>query len=398
MDRMLLESFPFRVLEGAAIAALAIGAEEGVLYVRAEYPHAVERASQAIRAMEARGLLGEDFAGSGRRFHLRLVRGAGAYVCGEETALIAALEGRRGTPTLRPPYPAERGLWGQPTCVNNVETYSLVPWILKHGPEAFAAIGTERSKGTKVFALAGKVRRGGLIEVPMGTTIRQIVEEIGGGVPEGRHFKAVQIGGPSGGCVPAGLADTPVDYEELQKVGATMGSGGMVVLDDTDCIVDVARFFLRFTQRESCGQCTSCRIGTLRMLEVLDRLCTGTARPTDLDTLEQLASHVAAGSLCGLGTTAPNPVVTSLRYFRDEYEAHLRGECPARRCPELIRYHIDRTCVGCTLCAQACPTGAIQAAPHQRHTVQDDLCVRCDACRTVCPEHAVVRLSPRRGP
>ncbi|HCE01004.1 MAG TPA: proton-conducting membrane transporter [Armatimonadetes bacterium] len=398
MDRMLLESFPFRVLEGAAIAALAIGAEEGVLYVRAEYPHAVERASQAIRAMEARGLLGEDFAGSGRKFHLRLVRGAGAFVCGEETALIAALEGRRGTPTLRPPYPAERGLWGQPTCVNNVETYSLVPWILKHGPEAFAAIGTERSKGTKVFALAGKVRRGGLIEVPMGTTIRQIVEEIGGGVPEGRRFKAVQIGGPSGGCVPAGLADTPVDYEELQKVGAIMGSGGMVVLDDTDCMVDVARFFLRFTQRESCGQCTSCRIGTLRMLEVLDRLCTGTARPTDLDTLEQLASHVAAGSLCGLGTTAPNPVVTSLRYFRDEYEAHLRGECPARRCPELIRYHIDRTCVGCTLCAQACPTGAIQAAPHQRHTVQDDLCVRCDACRTVCPEHAVVRLSPRRGP
>lgn len=232
----------------------------------------------------------------------------------------------------------------------------------------------------------------------MGTTIRQIVEEIGGGVPEGRRFKAVQIGGPSGGCVPAGLADTPVDYEELQKVGAIMGSGGMVVLDDTDCMVDVARFFLRFTQRESCGQCTSCRIGTLRMLEVLDRLCTGTARPTDLDTLEQLASHVAAGSLCGLGTTAPNPVVTSLRYFRDEYEAHLRGECPARRCPELIRYHIDRTCVGCTLCAQACPTGAIQAAPHQRHTVQDDLCVRCDACRTVCPEHAVVRLSPRRGP
>lgn len=398
MDRMLLESFPFRVLEGATIAALAIGAEEGVLYVRAEYPHAVERASRAIRAMEERGLLGEDLAGSGRRFRLRLVRGAGAFVCGEETALIAALEGRRGTPSLRPPYPAERGLWGQPTCVNNVETYSLVPWILKHGPEAFAAIGTDRSKGTKVFALAGKVRRGGLIEVPMGTTIRQIVEEIGGGVPEGRRFKAVQIGGPSGGCVPARMADTPVDYEELEKAGAIMGSGGMVVLDDTDCMVDVARFFLRFTQRESCGQCTSCRIGTLRMLEVLDRLCTGTAKPTDLDTLEQLASHVAAGSLCGLGTTAPNPVVSSLRYFREEYEAHLRGECPALRCTELVRYHIDRTCVGCTLCAQACPTGAIAPAPHQRHVVQDDLCVRCDACRTVCPEQAVLRLSPRRSP
>jgi NADH-quinone oxidoreductase subunit F len=279
--------------------------------------------------MRERGYLGDDLLGSGRKFNLRVVQGAGAFVCGEETALIAAVEGRRGTPSLRPPYPSQHGLFGKPTCVNNVETYSLIPWILNHGAEAFVAIGTGTSKGTKVFALAGKVRRGGLIEVPMGITIRQIVEDIGGGVPEGRTLKAVQIGGPSGGCVPAAFADTPIDYDALQSVGSIMGSGGLVVLDDSDCMVDVARYFLRFTQQESCGQCTSCRIGTLRMLEILDRLCTGKAKSDDLERLEALAEHVAASSLCGLGRTAPNPVITSLRYFREEYEAHLTGRCPA---------------------------------------------------------------------
>ncbi len=389
MDRMLLESFPFRVLEGIAIAAYAVGAEEGVLYVRAEYPYAVRRIRDAIRVCEERGYLGDDMLGTGRRLHLRLLEGAGAFVCGEETALIASIEGRRGVPTLRPPYPSESGLWGKPTSINNVETYALVPWILRHGADAFAAIGTESSKGTKVFALAGKVNRGGLIEVPMGVTIRQIVEEIGGGVPEGSSFKAVQIGGPSGGCIPASLADTPVDYSALASVGAIMGSGGMVVLDEHTCMVDIARYFLAFTQHESCGKCTFCRLGTKRLLEILERLCEGKGRKTDIATLEELSGQVKHGSLCGLGQTAPNPVVTGLRYFRDEYEAHIEGRCPAGVCKALIRYEIEDECIGCTICAQQCPVEAIPMKPFAKHVINDELCTRCDACRRGCPEDAI---------
>jgi NADH-quinone oxidoreductase subunit F len=292
-------------------------------------------------------------------------------------------------PRLRPPFPAQEGLWGKPTLINNVETLALVPWILRHGADKFAAYGTRTSQGTKVFALAGKIRRAGLIEIPMGTTIREIVEEIGGGVEPGRRFKAVQIGGPSGGCVPARLVDTPVDFESLREVGAIMGSGGLVVLDDTACMVDMARYFLQFTQNQSCGKCTFCRVGTRRMLDILDRLCAGKGAKGDLETLETLAHQVGAGSLCGLGKTAPNPVLSTLRYFRDEYEAHLAGRCPAGQCTPLIHYRITDQCIGCTLCAQHCPVNAIPMTPYARHAVLDAQCTRCDACRRVCPEGAV---------
>jgi NADH-quinone oxidoreductase subunit F len=292
-------------------------------------------------------------------------------------------------PKLRPPFPAQEGLWGKPTLINNVETLALVPWILRNGAEKFAAIGTVKSKGTKVFALAGKIRRGGLIEVPMGTTIREIVEEIGGGVGEGRRFKAGQIGGPSGGCVPTRLADTPVDYESLREVGAIMGSGGLVVLDDTSCMVDIARYFLQFTQDQSCGKCTFCRIGTKRMLDILERLCVGKATRQHLEELERLAGQVGAGSLCGLGKTAPNPVLTTLKYFRDEYEAHLQGRCPAKKCTSLIHYTINTDCTGCTICAQHCPVNAIPMTPYARHVIDDVKCTRCDTCRVVCPHEAV---------
>ncbi len=389
MDRMLLESFPYRVLEGMIIAAFAVGASQGYLYIRAEYPLAVKNVLEAIRRCEEAGYLGENILGSGYSLTLKVVQGAGAFVCGEETALIASLEGQRGIPRLRPPYPAESGLWGKPTCINNVETYAVVPWIMRQGAEAFARLGTEKSKGTKVFSLAGRVMRGGLIEVPMGVTIRQIVEEIGGGAPDGRTFKAVQIGGPSGGCIPASLADTPVDYEALREVGAIMGSGGLVVLDDRDCMVDIARYFLEFTQKESCGQCTMCRIGTRRLLDILERICAGQGRAGDLEKLEELAEQVTQGSLCGLGQTAPNPVLTTLRYFREEYESHLQGRCPAGRCRALLRYRITDSCIGCTLCAQECPVDAIPLRPFEKHTVLDDRCIRCDACRRVCPESAV---------
>jgi NADH-quinone oxidoreductase subunit F len=389
MDRMLLESFPYRIIEGMAIAARAVGAHQGIFYIRAEYPLAVERIKEALARCNERGLLGDSVMGSDFRLHLAVKEGAGAFVCGEETALLASLEGRRGMPRLRPPYPAERGLWNKPTLVNNVETLALVPWIFRHGAAAFAAMGTEKSKGTKVFALAGKVRRGGLIEVPMGITMRQIVEEIGGGVAEGRTFKAVQVGGPSGGCVPAELADTPVDYEALTRAGAIMGSGGLVVLDDSDCMVDIARYFLRFTQDQSCGKCTFCRIGTRRMLDILDRIAAGKGKAEDLDELERLATTTGASSLCGLGKTAPNPVLSTLRYFREEYEAHLAGRCPAARCTDLIRYRVTDRCIGCTLCAQQCPVDAIPMTPYVQHTIDLDKCTRCDTCRQVCPEDAV---------
>ena len=389
MDRMLMESFPYRVIEGLTIAAWAVGASHGYLYVRAEYPFAVERLRAALRRCEEAGLLGERILGSDFSLKLEVFEGAGAFVCGEETAMIESIEGRRGIPRLRPPYPAEHGLWGEPTLVNNVETCALLPWIVRHGPAEFAALGTKTSKGTKVFALAGKVQRGGLIEVPMGVTIRQIVEEIGGGVPAGRRFKAVLIGGPSGGCVPASLADTPIDYESLTAVGAIMGSGGLVVLDDRDCMVDVARYFLGFTQYESCGKCTFCRIGTRRLLELLERLCAGQGKAADLAALEELAGQVRAGSLCGLGRTAPNPVVTALRYFREEYEAHVQGRCPAGKCKALIRYEVTDKCIGCTLCAQHCHADAIPLTPYQRHVIDPAKCTRCDACRPACPEQAI---------
>jgi len=320
---------------------------------------------------------------------LHIMEGAGAFVCGEETALISSIEGRRGNPRLRPPYPAESGLYGKPTSINNVETYALVPWIIRNGAKKFADMGTSKSKGTKVFALAGKIKRGGLIEVPMGITVNSIVNDIGGGVPDGRQFKAVQIGGPSGGCVPASLQDTPIDYETLKSVGAIMGSGGLVVIDDSDCMVDIARYFLEFTQRESCGKCTFCRIGTQRMLDILDRLCTGSGKQGDLEKLEELAHQVKQSSLCGLGQTAPNPVLSTLRYFRDEYNAHLEGRCPAGKCRALITYNINDNCIGCTKCAQKCPADAIEIKPYKKHEIDQSKCIRCGTCKQVCPVDSI---------
>jgi len=385
MDRMLMESFPFRVIEGMLIAAHCVGAGEGFIYVRAEYPRAVSRLREAIRVLTERGFL--------KDFKLRIFEGAGAFVCGEETALIESIEGRRGIPRIKPPYPADCGLWQRPTLINNVETFAMVPWIVRHGAPAFAALGTGKSKGTKVFALAGKIDRAGLIEVPMGITIREIVEDIGGGVPNGKKFKAVQIGGPSGGCLPAALGETTVDFEALAAAGAIMGSGGLVVLDEDDCMVDMARYFMSFLRDESCGQCTFCRIGTTRMYEILDKLCLGKGRRADLDEIMQLADLTAQGSICGLGRTAPNPVITTLRYFRDEYEAHIAGRCPAGKCKPLIQYVVQDNCTGCTICAQHCPVNAIPLTPYRRHRIAADICTRCDVCRVDCPENAIVIMS-----
>jgi len=390
MDRAVLEADPFRVIEGLVIAAYAIGACEGYVYVRHEYPIAVRHVRAAITKAEEQGFLGERILGAPFSFKLLVREGAGAFVCGEETALIQSIEGERGMPRPRPPYPAQSGLWGKPTLINNVETLACLPWIIRRGPEAFAAMGTDRSKGTKVFSLVGKVNRGGLIEVPMGITIREIVEEIGGGIKGGKRFKAVLAGGPSGGCIPARLADTRIDYEELASTGSIMGSGGLVVLDDRDCAVEIARYFLHFTQSESCGKCTFCRVGTKRMLEIMERICDGKGKEGDLETLETLSIHVKKGSLCGLGQTAPNPVLTTLRYFREEYEVHIRERrCPAAACRALIHYRVLDSCTGCTLCAQACPAGAIQARPYVQHEVADDLCTRCGMCVTACPEDAI---------
>ncbi len=390
MDRMILESFPFRVLEGIAIGAYAVGATKGFLYIRSEYPLATERIREAIRICEAQGYLGQNILGSDFSLELEVEEGAGAFVCGEESALMQAIEGKRGMPCFRPPFPSDSGLWGKPTLVNNVETYGMVPWVIRHGAAAFSELGTESSKGTKAFALAGKVVRGGLIEVPMGMSLRRVVDEIGGGIPDGKQLKAVQVGGPSGGCVPAALCDTPVDYQELVRSGAIMGSGGMVVLDEDDCMVDIARYFLDFTQRESCGKCTYCRIGTKRMLEILERLCAGEGKENDVVELKHLAEVTIEGSLCGLGRTAPNPVVSTLEHFAEEYEAHVQGRCPAKKCKALIHYEINDDCIGCTKCAQGCPVDAIAGKPHEKHDIDEELCTRCDACRVVCPANAVV--------
>jgi NADH:ubiquinone oxidoreductase subunit F (NADH-binding)/NADH:ubiquinone oxidoreductase subunit E len=389
MDRMLMESYPYRILEGMAIAAWTVGASEGRLYIRAEYPLAMERMRNAIENCNRCAFLGKNILGSGFSLDLTIYAGGGAFVCGEETSLIKSIEGKRPAPRLRPPYPSRHGLNGCPTLVNNVETYALVPWMLRNGADVFSGFGTTGSKGTKVFALAGKIRRGGLVEVPMGMTIRQIVDDIGGGLENDKQLKAVQIGGPSGGCVPASMADTKIDYESLHTAGAIMGSGGMVVLDETDCMVDIARYFLEFTQDQSCGRCTFCRIGTRRMLELLDRLCSGEGKPGDIERLEELGKQIQTTSICGLGKTAPNPVLSTIAHFRDEYEAHIAGRCPAGKCRKLIQFSITDDCIGCTLCAQHCPADAIAMKPYEKHEIDQAACIRCGTCKTVCPVDAV---------
>jgi len=391
MDRSVLESDPHSVLEGMIIAGYAIGSNHGYIYCRAEYPIAIHRLNIAIAQAEKKGYLGERILGRDFGFHITIKEGAGAFVCGEETALMASIEGKRGMPRLRPPFPAISGLWKKPTNINNVETFANVPWIISNGGAAYAALGTEKSKGTKVFALAGKVRRGGLVEVPMGMTLRQVVEEVGGGILGGRKLKGVQMGGPSGGCIPESLADTPIDYDSITKTGAIMGSGGMVVIDDSTCMVDVARFFLDFTQKESCGKCTFCRVGTRRMLEILERITEGQGREGDIETLEALARNIKRGSLCGLGQTAPNPVLTTIRYFRDEYEAHIKEKrCPAKACRKLITYRvIAEKCPGCGVCLKVCPVKAIRGEKKAPHVIDPELCTRCGLCMDKCKLKAI---------
>lgn len=391
MDRSVLESDPHSVIEGMLIAGYAVGASEGYIYVRAEYPFAVQRLEVALAQAKEAGFIGNSILGYDFDFNIKIRQGAGAFVCGEETALIMSLEGRRGMPRFRPPFPAQSGLWGKPTTINNVETLANIPWIIRHGAETYNKYGTEKSKGTKVFALAGKIARGGLIEVPMGITIKEIVFDIGGGTSTGLEFKAIQIGGPSGGVIPATLADTPIDYESVTNTGAIMGSGGLIVMDASSCMIDIAKFFLNFTQAESCGKCTFCRIGTLRMLEVLQRITEGNGKEGDIELLEELALNVKRASLCGLGQTAPNPVLTTIRYFRDEYEAHIHEKkCPAKKCHALITYEIiPEKCPGCGLCTKYCPTGAISGEKKKPYVIDNEKCIRCGLCMKVCRLDAI---------
>ena len=393
MDRSVLEGDPHAVLEAMAIAGYAIGANQGYIYVRAEYPIAVERLKIAISQAREMELLGKDIFGSGFDFDIDLRLGAGAFVCGEETALMTSIEGNRGEPRPRPPFPAQKGLFGKPTILNNVETYANIPQIILNGPEWFSSMGTEKSKGTKVFALGGKIHNTGLVEIPMGTTLREVTEEIGGGIPNGKKFKAAQTGGPSGGCIPAEHFDIPIDYDNLISIGSMMGSGGLIVMDETDCMVDIAKFFLEFTVEESCGKCTPCRIGTKHMLEILTKITKGTATMEDLNTLEELCYYVKENSACGLGQTAPNPVLSTLRYFRDEYEAHIKEKrCPAGVCKALLSYHIDADkCKGCTLCARNCPVGAIIGSVKNPHIIDTDKCVKCGACMEKCKFGAIYK-------
>jgi len=394
MDRSILEGDPHSVLEAMAICGYAIGSAKGYIYVRAEYPLAVERLELAISKAREYGLLGDNIFGSGFSFDVEIRVGAGAFVCGEETALLASIEGRRGEPRPKPPFPAQEGLWGKPTVINNVETWANIPQIILNGAPWFASMGTEKSKGTKVFALAGKVNNTGLVEVPMGTTLREIIFDIGGGIAGGKEFKAVQTGGPSGGCIPAEYLDTPVDYESLNQLGTIMGSGGMIIVDEDTCMVDLAKFFLDFVRDESCGKCAPCRIGTKRMLEILERITRGEGQEGDIELLEELSSSIKNSALCGLGQTAPNPVLSTLRYFRHEYEAHIRDKkCPAGACPDLLTYYIDpRACKGCGLCSKACPSDAVMGEKKKPHTIDINKCIKCGTCKQKCKFDAVITL------
>ena len=392
MDRSVLEGDPHSLIEGMIIGGYAMGATEGVIYVRAEYPLAIHRLEIAMAQAREKGFLGKNIFGSGFDFDLRIKAGAGAFVCGEETALIASLEGERGMPRLKPPFPAAKGYWQKPTNINNVETYANVAWIIANGGAAFGAMGTDKSKGTKVFALAGKIKKGGLVEVPMGLPLRDVIYGIGGGIKKDKEFKAVQMGGPSGGCIPASLIDTPVDYENINKTGAIVGSGGMIVMDETTCMVDMARYFLDFTRKESCGKCNYCRIGTKRMLEILERITKGEGKDGDIELLEELAYKVKDGAMCGLGQTAPNPVLTTIKYFRNEYEDHIYNKkCTAASCKSLISFNITDDCRGCTACARKCPVGAISGEKKEKHVIDQDVCIRCGRCEENCKFDAIVR-------
>jgi NADH-quinone oxidoreductase subunit F len=392
MDRSILEGDPNSVIEAMAIAGYAIGASEGYIYIRAEYPLAIERLRKAIDQARTIGVLGKNILGTGFNFDIRIKFGAGAFVCGEETALIHSIEGERGEPTTKPPFPAVSGLWEKPTCVNNVETYANIPPIILNGPTWYSSMGTKTSKGTKVFALAGKINNVGLVEVPMGTTLKEIIYDIGGGIKNGRKFKAVQTGGPSGGCIPASMLDIPIDYESLNSIGSMMGSGGMIVMDEDNCMVDIAKFYLEFTVDESCGKCTPCRVGNKRLLEILTKITEGKGTEQDLVDLQELAETIKDTSLCGLGQTAPNPILSTMKYFMDEYEAHVREKrCPAGVCQSLLQYHVTDKCIGCTKCARQCPVSCISGKVKEKHVISQDKCIKCGACMTACPVKAIIK-------